>query len=568
MKKAILALGFLYLISCTKTETPVAPPPIAVSQEEPIKFTTNLDTGTYNVTDTLPLVINVSSKIPVAGLTYSITTTWTDSSKQIFKLDTGLSTSSLSLNIPGLKNAGNYTLSISATSKSTLSNTLNKTIPVVNNPLGRFMGYKVDQTKKNDKDYWLHGTGLQTDLIVQTFQIPLKSSSINGGWWYSVTGDFNNDGWVDVFTGGTCRDDKQFIGLSFLLYNPSTKKFDDVNLINDGNKVLNYAGEIIPVNLNNDNYIDLVVFTDDSETESIKLIISDGKGKYDVKPILQDVDRQILTSCCGFGKTTKYGGDIDDIDGDGIVDMVVTADNFVFVYKGIKSFPYFTTEGFYLRFIENETIFQNVSNLPVVAGSVYDVVTKDIDKDGDNDILFLTIEKNINGVPKHDQKILINSGNGKFKKEDVITLPFYGRDFHENIDYVFDEQTGDIIACTGFGINGKSSYWNIFAYTKINGKYTVDKSKFVFTKNTKILDGAKTKLLYYDYNKDGIKDIGYIDCSWGSEGNIYNAAINDGNISAFKTVFIKRGTQYIEEDYYQYDPFAKSLLTILNTRLK
>ena len=74
--------------------------------------------------------------------------------------------------------------------------------------------------------------------------------------------------------------------------------------------------------------------------------------------------------------------------------------------------------------------------------------------------------------------------------------------------------------------------------------------------------------MYYDYNKDGIKDIGYIDCSWGSEGNIYNAAINDGNISAFKTVFIKRGTQYIEEDYYQYDPFAKSLLTILNTRLK
>lgn len=568
MKKAILAFGFLYLISCTKTETPVAPPPIAVSQEESIKFTTNLDTGTYNVTDTLPLVINVSSKIPTAGFLYSITGTWTDSSKQVFKLDTSLTVSNLSVNIPGLKNAGNYNLSITVTSKSTSTNTLNKTISVVNNPLGRFIGYKVDQTKKNDKNYWLHGTGLQTDLIVQTFQMPLKPSSINGGWWHSVTGDFNNDGWVDVFTGGTCRDDKQFIGLSFLLYNPSTKRFDDVNLINDGNKVLNYAGEIIPVNLNNDNYIDLVVFTDDSETESIKLIISDGKGKYDVKPILQDVDRQILTSCCGYGKTTKYGGDIDDIDGDGISDMVVAADNFVFVYKGIKSFPYFTTEGFYLRFVENETIFQNVSNLPVVAGSVFDVVTKDIDKDGDNDLLFLTIEKTINGVPKYDQKILINSGNGKFKKEDIITLPFYGRDTHENIDYIFDEQTGDIIACTGFGINGKSSYWNIFAYTKINGKYTVDKTKFVFTKNTKILDGAKTKLLYYDYNKDGIKDIGYIDCSWGSEGNIYNAAINDGNISAFKTVFIKRGTQYIEEDYYQYDPFAKSLLTILNTRLK
>lgn len=567
MKKIIVILGVLCIYACTKTETSSTPPPTTV-QEESIKFTTNIDTGAYYVSDTLPLILSITSKLPTAGVMVSIISTWTDSSKQIHKVDTSLLQSSANINIPGLKKEGTYSIAITVTSKNTSSNTSSKNVTAINSALRNFTGYKVDQTKKNDKNYWMYGTGLQTDLIVQTFQIPLKPSSINGGWWYSVTGDFNNDGWIDVFTGGTCRDDKQFIGLSFLLYNPSTKRFDDVNLINDGNKVLNYAGEIIPVNLNNDNYIDLVIFTDDSETESIKLIISDGKGKYDIKPILQDVDRQILTSCCGYGKTTKYGGDIDDIDGDGIVDMVVAADNFVFVYKGIKSFPYFTTDGFYLRFIENETIFQNISNLPVVAGSVFDVVTKDIDKDGDNDILFLTIEKNINGIPKYDQKILINSGNGKFKKEDIITLPFYGRDPHENIDYIFDEQNGDIIACTGFGINGKSSYWNLFAYTKINGRYTLDKTKFVFTKNTKSLDGAKTKLLYYDYNKDGIKDIGYIDCSWGSEGNIYNAAINDGNISAFKTVFIKRGTQFIEEDYYQYDPFAKSMLTILNTRLK
>ena len=567
MKKIIVILGVLCIHACKKTETPSTPPPTTI-QEESIKFTTNIDTGAYYVSDTLPLIVSISSKLPTAGVMVSIISTWTDSSKQIHKVDTSLFQSSANINIPGLKKEGTYSIAVTVTSKSTSSNTASKNVTAINSALKNFIGYKVDQTKKNDKNYWMYGTGLQTDLIVQTFQIPLKPSSINGGWWYSVTGDFNNDGWIDVFTGGTCRDDKQFIGLSFLIYNPSTKRFDDVNLINDGNKVLNYAGEIIPLNLNNDNYIDLVVFTDDSETEPIKLIISDGKGKYDIKPILQDVDRQILTSCCGYGKTTKYGGDIDDIDGDGIVDMIVAADNFVFVYKGIKSFPYFTTEGFYLRFIENETIFQNISNLPVVAGSVFDVATKDIDKDGDNDILFLTIEKNINGIPKYDQKILINSGNGKFKKEDIITLPFYGRDPHENIDYIFDEQNGDIIACTGFGINGKSSYWNIFAYTKINGKYTLDKTKFVFTKNTKILDGAKTKLLYYDYNKDGIKDIGYIDCSWGSEGNIYNSAINDGNISSFKTVFIKKGNQYIEEDYYQYDPFAKSLLSILKTRLK
>jgi len=84
MKKIIVILGVLCIHACKKTESP-SPPPSPVVQEESIKFTTNLDTGNINVTDTIPLVISVSSKIPTAGVLYSITATWTDSSKQIFK---------------------------------------------------------------------------------------------------------------------------------------------------------------------------------------------------------------------------------------------------------------------------------------------------------------------------------------------------------------------------------------------------------------------------------------------------------------------------------------------------
>ena len=144
MRRVIFALGVLFVFACSKTEVP-ATPPVVVIQEEAIKFTTNLDTGTYNVADTLQLVVTVSSKLPSAGLLYSILVNWTDSSKQIFKLDTSLTTSSLSLNIPGLKKTGSYSISLIVTSKSTSSNSLNKSISVVNNPLGRFMGYKVDQ---------------------------------------------------------------------------------------------------------------------------------------------------------------------------------------------------------------------------------------------------------------------------------------------------------------------------------------------------------------------------------------------------------------------------------------
>ena len=120
MKRVIFALGILLLVACSKTEVPgTIPTPVA--KEEAIKFTTNLDTGTYNVSDTLPLIITVSSKAPAAGFLYSIITTWTDSSRQIFKLDSTSSSTSLSLNIPGLKKSGIYLLSLTITSKSSNS---------------------------------------------------------------------------------------------------------------------------------------------------------------------------------------------------------------------------------------------------------------------------------------------------------------------------------------------------------------------------------------------------------------------------------------------------------------
>ena len=133
MKKNIFILGFLCICGCNKIETSSTPPTSVVIQEESIKFTTNLDSGTYNLTDTVPLVISVSSKIPTAGLLYSIIATWTDSSKQIFKLDTSLSSSSLSQIIPGFIKAGNYTLSISVTSKSTVTNSISKLISLSRN---------------------------------------------------------------------------------------------------------------------------------------------------------------------------------------------------------------------------------------------------------------------------------------------------------------------------------------------------------------------------------------------------------------------------------------------------
>jgi len=135
MKRVIFVLGVLLIIACKKSEVVVAPPVVVVVPEEAVKFSTNLDTGTYYVSDTLPLIITVSTKIPAAGFIYSVLTTWTDSSKQIFKLDTTLSVASLSLNIPGHKRMGNYSVQVVVKSKATSTNSSDKTITVTNIPI-------------------------------------------------------------------------------------------------------------------------------------------------------------------------------------------------------------------------------------------------------------------------------------------------------------------------------------------------------------------------------------------------------------------------------------------------
>jgi hypothetical protein len=134
-------------------------PPVVVVPEEAVKFSTNLDTGTYYVSDTLPLIITVSTKVPAAGFIYSVTTTWTDSAKQIFKLDTTITAASLSLNIPGHKRMGNYSVQVNVSSKATSTNTSAKTIPLINIPYVSAINVDIDKNLNwNDHAQGKNGT--------------------------------------------------------------------------------------------------------------------------------------------------------------------------------------------------------------------------------------------------------------------------------------------------------------------------------------------------------------------------------------------------------------------------
>lgn len=130
-KIIILIFASFIFIACKKTEK--VAPTTTPTVEESIQFVTNLDTGTYELYDTLPLNITVNSKLPPKGLLYSITAIWQDSSKQVYKLDTSINQSNLNLKVIGFSKSGNYSVAVSVTSKSTSTNTLLKTLSLNKN---------------------------------------------------------------------------------------------------------------------------------------------------------------------------------------------------------------------------------------------------------------------------------------------------------------------------------------------------------------------------------------------------------------------------------------------------
>jgi hypothetical protein len=563
MKRVIFAFGILFVFACKKTEIP-ATPPVVVIQEEAIKFTTNLDTGTYNVADTLPLVVTVSSKLTSAGVFYSILVNWTDSNKQIFKLDTSLNVSSLNLNIPGLQKSGNYTLSVSVSSKSTPTNTLNKSISVVNNPLGRFMGYKVaTNARQLGTDYWENSI-LPSDLIVAVFQKNYENHHPSGAyavWTEAIcNGDFNNDGYMDVFNGGTTFGGQIKATLTFLIWNPITKIFEEKNLINDKTSNVGHPRLVTPVYLNSDNYVDIVIHgmrdegSDSNPNEPVSICLSDGKGGYDITKL--DLEPKSLANQFGH-----EWGDVEDVTGDGLPDLFVSANSHSYIFWGIITFPYFTNINF-AHFSSDTKNYPSDNGfgevVPSGAGAVYGGVFLDVNKDGQKDLLLAVGENGIqpNGN-KDQQRILLNKGKGRFNETGVIKLPLYSNQINAGInyfDYKVDDLNGDgrldIIAINSV----KYSQWNLVIYIQqSDGSFVMDNSLVEYNLNTISRPQYKTRLVYSDLNGDGLKDISYINSS------ITPYYILQNNEMLTKSVFIRVGNKFVEKDYYQFDPYAKSI---------
>ena len=414
-----------------------------------------------------------------------------------------------------------------------------------------FLGYKVDTLllKTMGAGYWKN-TGVPLDVIVQSFQKPYGNRKTYGTFLGGlIAGDFNGDGWIDVFNVGAYWEGVQ-ANFTFLIWNPLTKIFEEKNLFNDksfGGFTENHGP--IPIYLNGDNYCDLILIDNGDESkptstkETVKIVLSDGKGGYDLKEIKTNEDENPLWR--------KEGGDVGDLNEDGIPDLVITCNMFVYIYWGIKDFPYFITDK-HATFVGDVDNFGYKSNngfnekVNNVAGNTYWAIITDFNKDGKNDIVFGVGEDD-----KINQRILINQGNGRFNSNGLILLPnFYdNKESTINQDYIIDDINGDglndLIALRAVG-NYQSWDLSIYFQNK-NGGFSIDKNAFQFTINSVRKDKSLGKLIYFDFNKDGKKDIGYID------------GADNGQVK-YKSVFIRTGDKYIEEKLSKYDSYAGGLI--------
>jgi hypothetical protein len=430
-------------------------------------------------------------------------------------------------------------------------------------------GYKVNTSllsemkiKGKEDDYWKN-CGVPVDLIVNKFNISVPNAIVGFSYNQVTTGDFNNDGWIDVFNSGIgLYNGKPTDYFNWFIWNPQTKTFDLVNLFTD--KSFKFIGEnarrTLSTDLNKDGFTDMIIIDsgDDlaqpgqnqSHWQPIRLVLSKSDGTYELKSIN------------ATGIIDGYHlGDLGDLNNDGNLDLVLLGGTQGYISWGTNTYPYFGN-GKISTFNKLKRSDNGFGEwVPEIDLGIVVEIT-DVNNDGWEDMVLGNVEDLNHPATqiykfKVVNRVVLNMGNGRFSKSGLIELPIRPKSEYLNLDYksidINNDGLMDIVAtgtATGVTFNYKNS--DVVAYIQQKDKtFKLDTNVFRFTTilNQPTSVSGKPYMGYltlFDYNKDGLMDIGYFDCG-------KNPSLSK------KTVLINKNGHFLEVDYYKYDEFAQTI---------